>query len=235
MGSPEHESSGFKMFKAPYELPDVQAVVGAQIVGIREQEKLYGPAYTTRLIKYALQFEAQRIGEEPTEDINTLDQLTEYIVSKTDKYPTPNCVVMCAQLKAENDFQGQTGAATRVGEMGFHREFVQSTIGGEMNVDLDEVISNLVHTAFEMKLGPKEFGYRTNQDKSIDLLFPNCYYKDGCRQALYEGLLNRPDGRMQCSIGSTMCQYLKLVTGFEWDYDCLEFDEPHCIARCYKF
>jgi len=231
----EHENSSFKMFKAPYELPDARAVVGAQIVGIREQENLFGPAYTTRLIKYALQYEAKRIGEEPPEDIKTLDQLVEYLISKSDKYRTPNCVVMCAQLKAENDFQGQTGAATRVGEMGFHRGFVESRSGEEINVDLDEVISNLVQTAFEMKLGPKEFGYKTNEDGSLDLFFPNCYYKDGCRQSLDDNLLNRPDGRMQCSIGSTMCQYLKLVTGHEWDYDCLEFDKPHCIARCYKF
>lgn len=231
----EHTSSGFKMFKAPYELPDIRTVVGAQIIGIREQEKLFGPAYTTRLIKCAMQYEAQRIGEDPPEGITTLDQLTEYIFSKIDKYPTPNCVVMCAQLKVENEFQGGTGAATRVGEMGFHRGFVQSTTGGERNIDLDEIISNLVKTAFELKMGPKEFGYRTNKDGSLDLLFPNCYYKDGCQQALRDNLLNRPDGRMQCSIGSTMCQYLKLVTGYEWDYDCLEFDKPHCISKCYPF
>nr|MDO8082940.1 hypothetical protein [Candidatus Freyarchaeota archaeon] len=231
----ELKLSDFKMFKAPYELPDSRAVIGAQIVGIREQEKLFGTVYSFRLIKYALQFEARKIGEEPTEDIKTLDQLAEYLVSKSDKYPTPNCVLMCAQLKVENELQGRTGAATRVGEMGFHRTFVKSQSGEERNVDLDDVISNLVQTAFTLKLGPKEFGYKKNEDGSLDLLFPTCYYKDGCRQALDDNLLNRPDGRMQCAVGSTLCQFLKLVTGYEWDYDCLEFDKPRCIARCYKF
>lgn len=231
----ELKISDFKIFTAPYELPDPQAVIGAQIVGIKEQQKLFGTVYSFRLIKYALQFEAQKIGEEPPQDIRTLDQLAEYLVSKADKYPTPNCVLMCAQLKVENEFQGRTGAATRVGEMGFHRKFAKSQSGEEQNVDLDAIISNLVKTAIEMKLSPKEFGYKKNKDESLDLLFPNCYYKDGCRQAHDYNLLNRPDGRMQCAIGSTLCQFLKLVTGYEWDYESLEFDKPYCVARCYKF
>ncbi|MFB0561208.1 MAG: hypothetical protein ACETWM_08330 [Candidatus Lokiarchaeia archaeon] len=59
----DYKISDFKMFEAPYELPDSRGVIEAQIFAIKEQEKLlYGPAYTNRLIKYALQFESQRIG-----------------------------------------------------------------------------------------------------------------------------------------------------------------------------
>lgn len=142
---------------------------------------------------------------------------------------------MCAQLKVENEFQGRTGAATRVGEMGFHRKFVKNQIGEEKKFDLDEVISKLIQTAFTLKLAPKEFGYKKNEDGSLDLLFTNCYYKDGCQDALEKNLLSRPDGRMQCAIGSTLCQFLKLVTNCEWDYDCIDFDKPHCLTRCYTF
>ncbi|MEM3526490.1 MAG: hypothetical protein QXV37_03665 [Candidatus Jordarchaeaceae archaeon] len=231
----ELKVSDFKMFKAPYELPDPRAVIQAQIVGIKEQEKLFGAVYTFRLIKYALMFEAKKIGENPPESIKTLEELAEYLVSKSDKYPTPNCVLMCAQLKVENEFQGRTGAATRVGEMGFHRKFVKSQIGEEKKFNLDEIITNLAQTAFALKLGPKEFGYKKNEDGSLDLLFPNCYYKDGCKEALENNLLNRPDGRMQCAIGSSLCQFFKLATNYEWDYDCLDFDKPYCLTRCYTF
>ncbi|WXG42196.1 MAG: hypothetical protein WED07_15765 [Candidatus Freyarchaeum deiterrae] len=231
----ELKTSDFKMFKAPYELPDPRAVIGMQIVGIKEQEKLFGTVYSFRLIKYAVQFEAKRIGEDPPEDIKTLDQLAEYLVSKSDKNPTPNCVLMYAQLKVENELQGRTGAATRVGEMGFHRTFVKNQIDEEKNVNLDDVISNLVQTAFTLKVGPKEFGYKKNEDGSLDLIFPDCYYKEGCQQALKDKLLTRPNGKMQCAVGSTLCQFLKLVTGYEWDYDCSEFDKPHCIAHLDKF
>jgi len=226
--------SDFKMFEnAPYELPDAKTLIDAHLVGIEMQEKLFGPVFPTRLIKHALHFIAQRIGEEPPEDINSLDQLTEYLLSKSDKYPTPYCALMYAQYKTENDLQGQTGAATRVAEMGFHRRFGKSPAGEEINIDLDDIVSKLYQTAIENKLGPKEFGYKKNEDGSVDFLLPDCYYKDGCRQAFDEGLLKRPDGRMHCNLSSSLCQYLKVVTGYEWDYECLEFDKPHCITRYY--
>ncbi|MFB0561209.1 MAG: hypothetical protein ACETWM_08335 [Candidatus Lokiarchaeia archaeon] len=159
----------------------------------------------------------------------------EYLLSKTDKYLIPSNAIEYAQVKAENDFQGQIGAAVRLGELSFHRTFAKNSSVRERNFDLDAIMSNLVQAAFEMKLSPKEFGYRTNENVSVDLFFPNCFIKDVSRQASDEELLKRPDGRFKCSTGSTMCQYLKVATGYEWDYDCLEFDKPHCISRCYMF
>nr|MDO8082944.1 hypothetical protein [Candidatus Freyarchaeota archaeon] len=228
--------SSFKMFeKAPYELPDPKALMEAQMLGFRELEKLFGPVFLTRFIKHALQFIAQKIGETPPEDIKTLDQLAEYLLSKTNKYPLPNCAFYYAQIKTENELQGRTGAAYRVGEMGFHRRYVKSPNGEERTVDLDDIMSKLCQFAIGMKLRPKELGYKTNEDGSLDLILPNCFYKEVCRQAFDENLLKRLDGRMQCAMGSTLCQYFKLVTGYEWDYDCLEFDKPHCITRCFMF
>nr|MDO8082941.1 hypothetical protein [Candidatus Freyarchaeota archaeon] len=230
----EPEITGFKMLEnAPYELPDPKAIIGAHIVGIREQEKIFGPVFSTRLIKHALKFVAQKIGEEPPQNIKTLDQLAEYLISKIDKYPTPYCAIMYAQYKTENFFQGQTGAAIRVAEMGFHRKFGKSQIGEERNVDLDDIMSKLRQTSIALKLSPKEFGYKTNEDESVDWILPNCYYRDGCQQAFDDGLLKRPDGRLHCNLGSSLCQYFKVVTGYEWDYDCLEFDKPQCIIRYY--
>jgi hypothetical protein len=232
----KYKISDFKMFeKAPYELPDPQALMNAQLLGFREQEKLFGPVFVIRLIKHALQFIAQRIGEEPTPDIKTLEQMAEYLLSKTDKYPLPNCAAYYAEIKTENELQGQTGATYRVGDMGFHRKYVKRPNGEKRTVNLDDIMMNLYQFAIDMKLCPKEFGYKTNEDGSLDAIFPNCYYKDVCRQAFEENILTRADGRMQCAMGSTLCQYFKLVTGYEWDYDCLEFDKPHCVTKCYMF
>jgi hypothetical protein len=207
----------------------------AQLLGFREQEKLFGPVFVTRLIKHALRFMAQRIGEEPPEDIKTFDQLAEYLLSKTDKYPLPNCAGYYGQIKTENELQGLTGATYRVGEMGFHKKYVKRPNGEVKTFDLDDTMSKLYQFAIVMKLCPKELGYKTNEDGSLDAIFPNCFYKDVCRQASKENILTRVDGRMQCAMGATLCQYFKLVTGSEWDYDRLEFDKPHCITRCCMF
>ncbi|MGQ9722160.1 MAG: hypothetical protein ACUVXA_12660, partial [Candidatus Jordarchaeum sp.] len=46
-------------------------------------------------------------------------------------------------------------------------------------------------------------------------------------------LMNRVVGGLQCGPGSVMCQLFKLFTGYDWDYELLDFDKPYCIARCY--
>jgi len=228
----ELRTSSFKMFEnAPYELPDPGTLIGAFTVGLKEQEKILGPVFSTRLIMYTLKFVTQRIKEKPPEDIKNLDQLVGYLVSISDKYPTPYCAIMYAQYKTENDLQGRAGAVTRVGEMGFHRTFGKDSSGKERNIDLDNVISNLHQTAIAIKLSPKEFGYRKNEDGSVDFLLPNCYFKDGCQQAFNEGLLKRSGGKIYCNLGSSLSQYLKMVTSCEWDFECLEYDKPHCITR----
>jgi hypothetical protein len=221
--------------EAPFELPDPKALMDAQLLGFREQEKLFGPVFHTRFIKHALRFIAQRIGEEPPEDIKTFEQLADYLLSKTDKYPLPNCAAYYAQIKTENELQGRTGTTYRVGEMGFHGKYVKRPNGEVKTFDLDDIMLKLYQFAIVMKLSPKEIGYKKNEDGGLDTIFPNCYYKDVCRQASKENILTRLDGRMQCAMGATLCQYFKLVTNSEWDYDCLEFDKPHCITRCCMF
>nr|MDO8081209.1 hypothetical protein [Candidatus Freyarchaeota archaeon] len=230
----ELKISDFKMFEnAPYELPDAKTFVDANVVGLKAQEKLFGPVFSTLLIKHTLQFVAKRIGEKPPDDIKNLDQLAEYLLSKTDKYPTPYCALMYGQFKTENELQGKTGALTRVGEMSFYRGFGKRV--EEKDINLDDIVHNVRKISVEMRLSPKEFGYKHNLEGGVDFLFPNCFFRDMCRQAFSEGLIKRPDGRMHCDLGSTVSQYLKVVTSYEWDFECLEFDKPHCIVRYVVF
>lgn len=72
-----------------------------RLLAFRELEKIYGSIFTTQLIKHALKFISQRIEEEPTEDIKTLDELAEYLLSKTDKYPLPNCAAYYAEINTK--------------------------------------------------------------------------------------------------------------------------------------
>ena len=232
----ETKFSDFKMFeKAPYDIPDQKVHMNAQLISFREIEKLYGPVFATLLIKYALQFIAQRIGEKPPEDIKTLDQLVNYLLSKTDKYPLPINACCYAQLKAENELQGQTGTTQRVTTTDFQRKHGKSSISEEININLDDIMSKLYQLGIDMKLGPKELGYRTSGNEILDLLLPDCFHRDICRQALKENLVTRTNGTMYCILGVSMCQFFKMATSYEWDYELLEFDKPQCIIRYYIF
>ncbi|MBS7252012.1 MAG: hypothetical protein KIH08_15675 [Candidatus Freyarchaeota archaeon] len=230
----EPKISDFKMFeRAPYKIPDPKALMDAQMIGFMELEKFYGPVFKKLLIKHALQFISQKIGEEPPKNIESLDQLAEYLLSKTDKYPLPNCAGYYAQIKTEKELQGLLGAAYRLSEASFHKSHIKRQTVEGLKFNLDEIMANLYQFAIESKLAPEEFGYRVNRNGSLDALFPNCFYKEVCRQAFEEGLLKRAGGSMHCAMGVTLCQYFKMVTGYEWDYELVEYDRPHCIIKCY--
>lgn len=232
----EPKISGFKMFeRAPYKIPDPKALMDAQMIGFIELERFYGPVFKKLLIKHALQFISQKIGEEPPKNIESLDQLAKYLLSKTDKYPLPNRAGYYAQIKTEKELQGLLGATYRLSEASFHKSRIKTRKVEERKFNLDEIMSDLYRFAVESKLAPEEFGYRINQNGSLDALFPNCFYKEVCRQALKENILMRANGRMHCAMGATLCQYFKMVTGQEWDYDHTEYDKPHCIITCYMF
>jgi hypothetical protein len=219
--------------KAPYELPDAKALIRAQTDGLKVQERVFGPVFTARIVASAVEFIGRRIGESATEEIKTLDQMAKYLLSKTGAYPTPYCAVMYAQHKVEGDLQGKSGALGRVGDMGWQRNFAKSQDVDRKVIDFDKIVSDLRKASVMMKLSPSEFGYRKNEYGGVDFIVPSCFYLDGCRQAREEGLLNRPDGRVQCDLGSSLCQFFKVATSYEYDYDLMELHKPQCVIRYY--
>nr|MDO8080511.1 hypothetical protein [Candidatus Freyarchaeota archaeon] len=230
----ETNLSEFKMFeKAPYEEPDPRILTELIINGIRGEEKIYGPVFTARVIKHALNFMTQK-GEKAPEDIKTLEQLKEYLFSKSDKYP-PHGVAMYAQVKAENAFQGQTGAGTRVEMMSMTKRAMEiSGTKVERNLDMDAIMLRVRQAGVAMKSIASEMGYRKNEDGSVDLIYLMCPFLDVCQLVFNEGLLKRPDGRTRCGVlGEFGCQLLKLYTSYEWDYERLEAYKPHCIVKLY--
>lgn len=128
------------------------------------------------------------------DNIKNLDQLTEYLISVADKYPTSFCAFTYAQVKTENILQGQTGAGTRVESMRISRNIAKDGNFKIKDFDLDAIILKIWQTGVAMKIVPSEMGYKKNEDESIELLWPKCYLLDGCTLAFKEGLLKRPDG-----------------------------------------
>ncbi|MFB0560373.1 MAG: hypothetical protein ACETWM_03900 [Candidatus Lokiarchaeia archaeon] len=225
--------SDFKMFEeTTYELPDPRAFTEVIMRGVKAQEKIYGPVFSSKVINYATRLIAKQRGEEPPEDIIDLDQLTEYVISKSEKMP-PYWVVLWAQFVTEKKFEGHRGAGTRFMEMGISESVMERWSGEVEKLDIDNVLSKLRQVMVEMKLAPRRKGYKKNEDGSIDVLYRDCFLLDGCLLALGEGLLRRADGRMVCGFFGTICRFFKEATGSEWDYTIHVFDKPNCIARCF--
>nr|MDO8082135.1 hypothetical protein [Candidatus Freyarchaeota archaeon] len=230
----ESKISDFKMFeKAPFEVPPARQLTELIMSGLKEVENTYGPVFARRFIKHALKFIAEKIGEKPPEDIKTLDQLKEYLISKSNVYPTSYSAAAYAQWRTENELQGQTGAGTQIGTIGSARSISDKPGLKKREVQVDQVLSNIRQSLVAIGCCPSELGYKENEDGSVDIIVPKCHFRDGCERAFDEGYLNRLDGRLQCGVATGWCILLKLSTGYEWDYDLLESYKPHCIQRCY--
>ncbi|MEM2146543.1 MAG: hypothetical protein QW279_14370 [Candidatus Jordarchaeaceae archaeon] len=228
----ETDLSKFEMLvTAPYELPDPKTMVPLLMGGVREEEKIFGPAFTAKYIKYALEFTAEKLGEKSPEGIKTLDQLAEYLLSISSKHPKVFLAEIYAQIHVENTFLGQIGAGTRVLEIGANKFVDEKESDKKRSTNIKEILFKLRETAIQMKFAPKEHGYRINGDGSADMLWPNCYFRDVCEPAYYQGSLAMPTGKMRCGITAFVCQYFKKATGFEWDYERIEAYKGYCIIR----
>jgi hypothetical protein len=63
--------------------------------------------------EYALQFEAEKLEEDPPENIEGLDQVTNYILANLNRYPRGYCALLYGTAKADSKFWGSTGAGAR--------------------------------------------------------------------------------------------------------------------------
>ncbi|WXG41825.1 MAG: hypothetical protein WED07_13845 [Candidatus Freyarchaeum deiterrae] len=227
--------SDFKMLEeAPYEYPAPAAYFELVMNGIKQEEKTLGPAFTSRYIKYALQFLAQKYGEEPS-DIKTLDQLKNYLIAAYDNCPA--CyppVIIYAQVRTETELEGRAGVAgTRFEMMGIAKDISGRSASKDKEVDLDALVLKLRQVTLGMKVAPQKWGYTLDEDGKIVILHPTCYLLEGCRAAFNDGFLKRPNGGLRCGITATAIQYFTLVTGNQWDYELLEFDKPYCISKAF--
>jgi hypothetical protein len=230
----EPKISDFKMLEtAPQEIPEPRALLEAFMMGLKESEKFYGPAFTSRTIKWSLKFIAEKIGEKPPEDIKDLSQLAEYLVSISNKYPIPANAVYYASLMFENFLEGQVGVGTRVASTSISRDWVKSPIREKRDVDVDGIVSKYRKTLIELGVATYEFGYKKNTDESVDVLW-KCFFNDVCNSALYDGILKRSRGSgLQCAAAQFLCQFFKTSTNYDFDYDLLELDKPYCVTRLY--
>ena len=216
--------------------PDSQVSVLFVKTAIEETEKIYGPIFTRMASEYALKFEAEKLNENPPENIQGLEEVTNYIIANLDRYPQGYCSLMYGIGKAESKLQGSTGAGAKRSAYNAMKSIIESSgmlnniIGTTQDVfealDKFEEIGKAVGTAIPLR-------FIREESKGVTMVSDKCPYKDACRAFVNEGI-SRLVGGAECI--NIICHTVvaEIVIKKQFDYRLDEFDKPECRGRIFQ-
>lgn len=233
---PESKLFDLKMLeKANYEKVDTIKLVELYMRAAKEKEEKLGAAYSATFIKYALGAVATQIGTKAPQEIKTLDQLKEYLISKMNELRTPPYLtVLWAHFVTDKKHGVAPGYLTQFMFKFYTQRLAERDFNIEtQKLDVEQILTEFRKFGVDFKIAPIEFGYRKNPDGSIDIFHGRCHFFEGCENIWERNFLKKSDGRLICGIIQIVIQFLKAATGQEWDHAILEFDETRCMARCF--
>lgn len=217
--------------------PDKKIYVHLLKGAAEETAKVYGPIFPKMVIRYALDFEAKKLKEEPPENIQGLDDLANYLIQNLDKYPNGHCAIIYGIVKAESKLQGATGAASRGSAFSAikgildHSGVLNSVIGTTEDpfeaVDKFGEISKKVKTAY-----PERF-IRAGEDRIIKILDERCPFRDACTAYVKEGI-TRIIGGVGCASMATHVAVVEIITKKKFDYKLEKSSEHECRGIIFR-
>ena len=217
--------------------PDRQSYVLFIKGAVEETAKLYGPIFTRMVSNYALEFEAEKLREEPPENIQGLEDVINYILANLDRYPQGYCSLVYGIAKAESKLQGSTGAGSKRSAFHAMKSILESSglvnglIGSTKDafeaIDKFEELSKTVKTAY-----PERFIREENGQVTM-VVDDRCPFRDACMAFVNEGI-SRMVGGEECVSLITHVAVTEIITKKHFDYRLDEFDTPECRGRIFK-
>ncbi|MEM2135076.1 MAG: hypothetical protein QW261_15425 [Candidatus Jordarchaeaceae archaeon] len=204
---------------------------------IEETAKLYGPIFKRMASNYALEFEAKKLNEEPPENIQGLENVTNYILQNLDRYPQGYCALIYGIAKAESKLQGSTGAGSRRAAFHAIKSILQSSglmnglIGSTQDpfeaIDKFENISKAIKTAY-----PERF-LKEENNQIIMILDERCPFRDACTAFAGEKI-SRVVGGEECVSLITHVAVAEIITKKKFDYKLEKFDTTECRGTIFS-
>jgi len=204
---------------------------------IEETAKIYGPIFKRMASKYALEFEAEKLKEEPPENIQGLEDVTNYILQNLDRYPQGYCALIYGIAKAESKLQGSTGAGARraafhaiksiLHSSGLLNGLIGSTEDAFEAIDKFENISKAIKTAY-----PERF-LKEENNQIVMILDERCPFRDACK-AFTRERISRMIGGEECVSLITHVAVSEIITKKKFDYKLEKYDELECRGRIFS-
>ncbi len=216
--------------------PDSQTITLVAKTAVEETAKLYGPIFTRMVSEYALQFEAEKLGENTPDNVRGLEAVTNYILANLDRYPRGFNSLIYGIAKADNKLQGSTGAGARRAAYSAIKSILESS--GLLNsiIGTTQDVFEAIYKAEEINKEIKTAvsgRYVREEKNQVVVVVPNCSWKDACNALVNEGI-SRLVGGSECIYLIVTNAEAEIITKKHLDYRIEEFGGSECRGRIFE-
>lgn len=216
------------------EIPDPNVSLMVSKTSTEAVAKIFGPVFIKNVIKYTLEFEAEKISENPPNDVETLDGAIEYISKNFERYPDGVCSIVYGMAKSERVLEGFSASGSKRMAFDSVKQVLEesgmlSSLQGTTDQIFDAIAKfHELNSSFQV-IPPNRFERQGNEAK---MTVNNCTCKDACKK-LAEEDFSRIVGGKECIILINHCAAAEIVTGKRCDYTLEKFDQPMCEGKIY--
>ncbi|MFB0561818.1 MAG: hypothetical protein ACETWM_11470 [Candidatus Lokiarchaeia archaeon] len=222
-----------KVFKENFDYEVVAMFISE---AIRVIEGLFGPAFTRMISKYALEFQSEKTGENPPENIENMDGAVKYMTECKDKYPRFYNSLIYGIAKAEKMFEGSTASgAKNLAYNAIKKIIEESGIADQLkgkNINIYNALLDYVEAADIVKATTPQRIVKESENVIFQEM-ENCPWKDACK-AMARDDITRMTGDKECVVLIANSAGISVVSGKSIDYKLEKFDQPNCEGRIFE-
>lgn len=229
--------NNFTMLNPPPYVPPTPAGIRTVMTGLENEANVFGPLFTKEFIKYGREFAKKILGENIPDDVATFPQLGECMIKISERNPKIYNLLIIAQFHTEQLIQGDAkGVGVQTVMSDIKKKEASYPSIKERNVDIDGALNAYWNSWLTMGTANPEMGYKKHGDDAVDIIWPDCWVKEGCKYGFAEKILFKKVGNESvrvCGTAMGMMPVLRLLTGYTWDHKLIEFNKPYCIVRVF--
>jgi hypothetical protein len=176
------------------------------------------------------------LNEKSSENIQGLDEVTDYITTNLGRYPRGHCSLIYGMFKAESKLQGFSGPGAKRAAYssmksileitGILNKFVGTTNDAFESCKRASFIFEVTKIVIPMRL-------TRGENNELNLVFHDCPYKDAC-VSLVKEKLSRLVGGWECVSLMFFNAGVEIITNKTFDYKLEGFNEPDCRGKIFE-
>ncbi|MEM2146891.1 MAG: hypothetical protein QW279_16120 [Candidatus Jordarchaeaceae archaeon] len=205
-------------------------------IAIGSGVKFYGPIFKRMTSLYALEFESRMLNEKPSENMQGLDEVIDYITNNLSRYPRGHCSLIYGMFKAESKLQGFSGAGAKRAAYTSMKSILEITgILNKFVGTTDDAFDSCKKASFIFEVTKIVIPMSLTQGEGnqLNLVFHDCPYKDAC-VSLVKEKLTRLAGGWECAALMFINAGLEIIKKKTFDYKLDEFNTPNCTGKIWE-